>query len=196
MERISLGLALLIGLAVCGRPSTARADGAWLDAPLDSWNAPGMAVPAAPPAASTEPPDPRCARTHRAVETAEDGAVAAAGWTLFGTYQAGWGVKIVSGLVDHDGMCRPVAYQQFVFVDGAFAGTISPLPMSARTDGAATSATPSSQGEGATAQFARYTEADPLCCPSATTHVDFRIDRSGPGPVLVPTAATRLPRQP
>jgi hypothetical protein len=194
MKRIGLVLVLLTSLAVHSPVSGVRADGSWLDAPLDSWNAPGMPVPAPPSPAAPGATDPRCAPTHRPVETAEDGIVAAAGWTLFGTYQAGWGVTIVSGLVDHDGMCRPVGYQQFVFVDGTFAGTISPLPMNARTDGAATSAAPSVQGDGATAEFARYTDADPLCCPSATTLVEYRIDRSGPGPVLVPMTATRLPR--
>jgi hypothetical protein len=196
MKRRSLVLTLLIGLAVCGSASDARADGSWLDAPLSAWNAPGMDVPAPPPPESAAPPDPRCERTHRAAETAEDGAVAAAGWTLYDAYQAGWGVKIVAGLVGHDGMCRPLSYQQFVFVDGVFAGTISSLPMNARTDGAASSAAPSAQGEGVTAQFARYTGADPLCCPSATTVVDYRIDRSGPSPVLVPTTATRVTRSP
>ena len=35
-----------------------------------------------------------------------------------------------------DGMCRPNLYQDFVFVDGKFARTLSPSLMNARSDGA------------------------------------------------------------
>ena len=45
---------------------------------------------------------------------------------------------MISGLAAYDGMCRPLGYQSFVFVDGVFAGTVSPEPMNSRTTGAAT----------------------------------------------------------
>src|SRR5918995_476956 len=85
-----------------------------------------LLVPAPPPGAAL---DPRCAHVARTPETAADGQVAAAGWTPFGTYIGGWGVQIVRGLTGVDGMCRPLQYQEFVFVDGMFAGTVSPAPM-------------------------------------------------------------------
>ena len=189
---------LLAGLWMGYSPGAARAGSTWPGGPPTPWNTPGMAVPRAPAAdrLGSSPTDPPCGELARPPETDGDRALVAAGWTLYGTYEAGWGITAVRATAAVDGMCRPIGYQDFVFVDGAFAGTIAPLPMNARTDGAASLATPSAQGEGVTAQFARYTEADPLCCPSATTHVDYRIDRSGPSPVLVPTTATRLPRPP
>lgn len=165
-----------------------HADGGWLDRPLVNWNRPGVAVPNAPP---PDPfVDPRCGRFARPVETAEDASVAAAGWTLFATYQGGWGVKVLSGLSGYDGMCRPFAYQTFVFVDGVFAGTISPDVMSSRTDGAAVTTTLQPDGEMITVEFVRYTDSDPLCCPSRRSSVTYRIERGGSNPVLIPTDVT------
>jgi hypothetical protein len=43
---------------------------------------------------------------------------------------------LVSGAAGTDGMCRPEQFQEFLFVKGAFAGTISPAPMDSRSDGA------------------------------------------------------------
>jgi hypothetical protein len=82
-----------------------------------------------------------------------------------------------------------------VFVDGRFAGTLSPVLMNARTDGAGQSARPGPSGL-LTAAFLRYEDADPLCCPSRMSEVTYRIDRRPPGPVVVPVeVGTRpLPR--
>src|SRR5215212_10546492 len=189
MRPTCLILVLLVGAGFAIASAHAEADGTWLDAPLASWNSPGMVIPAAPRLAGAPPDDPLCIRLKRPPETAEDAAVAGAGWTLFNTYQAGWDVKLVSGLVAHDGMCRPLNYQVFVFVDSVFAGTIAPQPMNARTDGAETQARISAGGDGLSAQFARYTDSDPLCCPSGTTSVEYRIVRATAGSVLVPVSA-------
>lgn len=151
-----------------------------------------MAVPPAPP--RDFPDDPRCAaRSERPPETGPDQQVAAAGWTLFAPYRAGWGVTIVSGLVGYDGMCRPFTYQEFVFVDGAFAGTISPDPMASRADGSGRLSEFFDSSGTLSGTFARYTPNDPLCCPSATSDVQYRIDRTPTGPVLVPTKVTTTP---
>ena len=61
-------------------------------------------------------------------------------------------------------MCRPLGYNGFVFVDGAFAGTISPEPMDPRTTGAG-SITGLQNGR-INARYVRYAATDPLCCPS------------------------------
>ena len=166
----------------------------WLDEPLAAWNEPGMAIPIAPPQAGTS--DPQCARLHRPPETAEDEAVVGAGWTLFGAYQSGWGTRLIYGLSDHDGMCRPVGYQEFVFVNGIFAGTISPVPMNARTDGAEGRTTISVAGDRLLAQFARYAATDPLCCPSRTTSVDYEIAGKPDAPVVVPAGVYTSPAAP
>jgi hypothetical protein len=35
-------------------------------------------------------------------------------------------------------------------------------------------------------EFARYTEKDPLCCPSSRVTVGYRVDRSAVAPLVVP----------
>lgn len=180
MKRLLLAAPLLLTLLATALP--ARADGSWLDQPLVNWNLPGAALPAPP---AEEVVNPMCGQDARPVETAEDQALSDAGWTLFGAYQGGWGVTVVSALSGYDGMCRPFGYQFFVFVDGAFAGTISPEPMDSRFDGAATIVRLDAQGR-ISAQFSRYGESDPLCCPSRISFVSYGIDQSQGAPVLVP----------
>ena len=90
----------------------------------DSVLTPGMAMPHPVrnrPGPATDV-DTRCTDQARPAETDEDRAVERAGWTLFASYSAGWGVRIVRGLAGYDGMCRPMEYQGFVFVDGKLAG--------------------------------------------------------------------------
>jgi hypothetical protein len=182
----------LLGAALL--PRQAHADGAWLDDQSTTWNTPGMAIPHA--AEHTPGPtgqkfdlDPRCAEQARPAETDEDRAVEEAGWTLFASYSGGWGVRIVRGLAGYDGMCRPMEYQAFVFVDGKLAGTLSPMPMGSRLDGALTQLD-FYGGDRIVGQFARYTEQDPLCCASARSTTFYKIDRSGAVPVLMRESTT------
>jgi hypothetical protein len=86
---------------------------------------------------------------------------------------------VVRGAAGYDGMCRPRQYQDFVFVRGAFAGTLSPQPMDSRTDGAIGRVFLQSDRR-VTAEFARYTAKDPLCCPSSSTTVEFAIEGDPP----------------
>jgi LppP/LprE lipoprotein len=163
-------------------PRLAYADGAWLDDPSVSWNTPGMAMVQATP---HDPAiDPRCFNSSRMPETDEDQAVNQAGWTLFASYTGGWGIKVVRGLAGYDGMCRPMEYQAFVFVDGMLAGTLSPGTMGSRSDGALIGVDWSSPDQ-LVGTFVRYTEQDPLCCPSARSTVRYSIDRTSPAPVVV-----------
>jgi LppP/LprE lipoprotein/Immunoglobulin-like domain of bacterial spore germination len=159
---------------------------AWLDqaAPVN-WNGPRNPLPVAPPPPSAAPPDPRCLETLRPPETAEDQQVSAAGWGLVGQFTGGWGLRIVAGQSGFDGMCRPLSYQVFVFSGGTYAGTMSPGPMDARTDGAWQQAQIFSGGQSLSATFARYRFEDPLCCPSGSSVVTYNLDRSGEAPVLV-----------
>ena len=177
--------------------AAAPARGAWLDesAPA-AWNKPGKAVPRAPGEQGND--DPRCREGERPAETSEDRAVSRAGWKLFRDYQAGWGVKVIWGLVTYDGMCRPMAYQAFAFLDGRFAGTLSPAPMASRTDGSLSSvsltAAPGAPGTAAlVGTFTRYAAGDPLCCPSRLTHVRYRFDGRDRALRLVPMALDTTP---
>jgi hypothetical protein len=166
----------------------------WLDqAQPANWNARGAPLPAAPPPPPGWTPDPRCEATARPPETPEDAQVAGAGWTLFGDYRSGWGMRVVTGQANHDGMCRPLDYQVFVFASGVFAGTMSPAPMDSRSDGAWFEALIGAGGESLFASFQRYKAEDALCCPSGETEVGYRLDRAGPAPLLVPVSATTHP---
>ena len=168
--------------------SPARAqDETWLDGDLVSWNTPGMVIPAAPTIDGNL--DPRCVERERPAETAEDEALVAEGWRLFLPYQRGWGVTLISGLASYDGMCRPMGYQSFVFVDGVFAGTISPEPMDSRTTGAATDVN-LWYADQVSAEYLRYAPDDPLCCASSTDSVQFTIEETPGGPVLNPVQPT------
>jgi hypothetical protein len=102
-------------------------------------------------------------------------------------------VEIVGGLAGVDGMCRPVDFNVFVFVAGRFAGTLSPGDMSSRNDGSIAGGIRLADDDTIAADFARYAESDPLCCPSGRVTVRYRIDRKATPPVVVPVSvqATR-----
>jgi hypothetical protein len=188
-------LAVLVGVALAWLgwplPSAAQAPGpgAWLEtSPPPNWNSPGAAVPSAPqPNADI---DPRCGAQERSSESPEEDQVVEAGWRLFNAARVGWGLWIVDGLVEYDGMCRPNQVQGFVFANGQFAGTISPAPMDARSDGSGRVLDVRGPGV-VTGQFVRYAAADPLCCPSSVFVVEYVVDRSGNVPVLIPRSSTR-----
>ncbi|MCC7010499.1 MAG: LppP/LprE family lipoprotein [Acidobacteria bacterium] len=94
---------------------------------------------------------------------------------------------MIRATAGYDGMCRPRAYQDFVFVRGVFAGTLSPQPMDSRADGALGRVAVRSSAE-IIGDYARYAASDPLCCPSRITIVVFRV--SAEPPVVVPVSAS------
>jgi hypothetical protein len=177
-------------LAVAAAPALAAPGGAWMDAPtIARWNVPGAALPTAPKGSDQLQ---RCASSFRKPETTEDRAVSGAGWKLFAPFELFDGTAIVLAAGDADGMCRPLAYQGFVFVGGTYAGTLAPAPMNARTDGALQQ--PYLFGAATfSAQFQRYTDTDPLCCPSRSTDVEYRVDRRDGKPVVDAVSASTSP---
>jgi len=183
MRRLLVATMVALALFV---PSTARAGDDWLVNPPTNWNVPGMSVPTTSEAGYNLD---YCTRSVRTADTATDRQVQDAGWTLWGPYEGGWGINIVRGTVGFDGMCRPSGYQFFVFQNGQFVGTISPTPMEARSSGSGNINqlyTPE-----ISANFVRYADTDPLCCPSRPgAHVEYRIDDTFYGPVLVPVSVT------
>jgi hypothetical protein len=72
----------------------------------------------------------------RPPQTEEDKRLRDQGWDLVGAFQGGWDILVIRGTAGYDGMCRPRQFQDFVFVRGAFAGTLSPRVMDSRADGA------------------------------------------------------------
>lgn len=183
------GLSIAI-LAFQLMPAIASQEGSWLDEPPSQWNEPGMAIPAAPP--RNEVINPRCQETWRGPEADEETVVAEGGWPSFGNLERDGTLAVVFAAADADGMCRPTDYQLFVFVDGAFVGTLSPVLMGARTDGAYQRVKLDPEHGSVTAQFVRYAAQDPLCCPSLPSSiVTYRVDDTPEGRVLLTVQIAR-----
>lgn len=185
MSRLLSILASGLLLALAALPGTADADGAWLDAPIKNWNTPGMAIPRAPTIESVGLACP----DGRPPESAPERAVVAAGWKLYGRFARGTPVEYAAGLAGHDGMCRPMGFQYFFFVDGVFVGTLSPEPMDSRFDGSLLNLE-IVDATSVTAIYARYSSDDPLCCPSRRSTAWFKIEQAGAGSFLSLFATT------
>jgi hypothetical protein len=185
--RIALACAALPLVCSAGAAQTPPAS--WLDRPLANWNKANEQVPGAPVVQGGESRDviiSRCKLTPP-TSTAAERAVDAAGWIPFWNFDQQLvrdDVEIVGGMRGADGMCRPTTYNLFVFVGGRFAGVLSPTAMASRVDsssGAVRLALPN-----ITADFARYTSTDALCCPSAHVRVTYRVERTATGTLVVP----------
>jgi hypothetical protein len=197
LTHASFALLALAALMASQLPAAALAQSpepSWLDDPNPpGWNLPRTMLPSAP--TPPFPIDPRFRERNRSPETPEDTALAAAGWDLVAPYQAGWRVKLITAASYYDGMGRPLGYQVFVFVDTAYAGTLSPGLMDSRANGALSQAWlvgPTT----VSADFVRYAATDPLCCPTARSSVQYRIELTDQGPVVVPQSAFTGPTGP
>lgn len=161
----------------------------WLDRPLSNWNASGRALPRAMTSGETVAEiSTRCKMTVLRNTVAER-ALADAGWLpmhMFDRQIVQRDVEIVGGLAGADGMCRPIHFNVFVFVDGRLAGALSPYDMDARSDGSIGGGIRLAEDDTISADFARYISTDPLCCPSRRVTVRYRIDRKASPPVVVP----------
>jgi hypothetical protein len=181
---------LIVGTALFAAGSvTQAAEGSgWLDRPLTNWNRPGAALPRAPEGRSGVDVLKRCPPTGSQPSSASARQLNAAGWVPFLPLDreiVQGDIEILAGMLDADGMCRPMGYQLFVFVGGAFAGTLSPQLMDSRAD---QSSGPLRLLQDGVIQvdFSRFTSSDALCCPSAHVAVRFTIDRQHGAPLVVP----------
>jgi LppP/LprE lipoprotein len=194
-------LTLVLGLGGCATTSTPPPDlprgGGWLDQILLPWNERGAAVPKPPPLSPQQGENlARCRPGIRGPLTPAERAVTAAGWWLYPNSTRSLGdVSVVGASSDWDGMCRAWSYQAFVFVGERFVGTLSPVLMDSRTDGAWQTAKIETPVH-LSAQFLRYAREDPLCCPSRVSEVTYRIDlpmSARESPVLVPLVVDTRP---
>ncbi len=163
----------------------------WLDRPLSNWNTPGRAVPRAAPENETIAAIAERCKLPILRRTTGESALADAGWLPFHMFDrqiVERDVEIVGGLAGADGMCRPYRFNVFVFVRGKLAGTLAPAEMASRSDGSIGGAIRLAGDDTIAAEFARYSEPDPLCCPAARVTVRYRIDREPTPPVVVPVA--------
>jgi hypothetical protein len=101
------------------------------------------------------------------------------------------GIEVVGGMTAATPGCGPERFNLFVFVDGAFAGTVSPAAMTASRDGVA-GAVRITGADALTVEFARYLPSDSECCPSSRERVTYRIEKTGTGPTLVKTDTRQL----
>jgi|SRR5215471_7878936 len=186
MRFASLVITLLVGHAAAAGAQGKTAS--WLDEVKPaSWNTAGSAIPVARKIDGAV--DPRCRTLARPPQLEEDTRVHDRGWDLVGAFHGGWQILVIRGTAGYDGMCRPRHYQDFVFVRGVFAGTLSPDPADSRTDGAPMQVFLQS-GTRLIVEYERYAATDPACCPSRTTTVTFDIESHPPmaRPVSVSTA--------
>jgi hypothetical protein len=102
------------------------------------------------------------------------------------------GIEVVGGMSAATPGCAPEMFNLFVFVGGAYAGTVSPTAMTPSRDGAAGSVRITGT-DTITVEFARYTPSDSECCPSSRERVSYRIEKTGAGATLVATG-TRVVR--
>ncbi len=173
-----LGSMLLAPTAIAQSPS-----GAWLDGDTN-WNSPNDSIPEAPmPEGGGNLPN--CSDNLRPAAVPEDVLIEAAGWSLTGPVQIFGQTTVITGSANADGMCRPLAYQVFVFTDGEFTGTLSPTPMDSRTDGSLVSVDLYREGF-ISASFNRYTPEDAMCCASQSSLLFYQVEMPDDQPVLVP----------
>jgi hypothetical protein len=180
-----------VGFLLFAAPALAQtAKPTWLDRPMSNWNVPGRAMPRAVINQETIAEIvKRCASLTMTRNTPAERAVADAGWLPFHMFErqiVQRDVEVIGGLAGADGMCRPVAFNVFVFVGGQLAGALAPSEMASRTDGSIGGGIRLSDSDIVSADFARYAESDALCCPSDRVTVRYRIDRTATPPVLVP----------
>jgi hypothetical protein len=189
LGRLRIVVSVATTLSTCLVPSFAHAQNAsWLDRPLAAWNVRAAAMPKLERADELRDATVKRCDLKMLGSTHAERAVAAAGWIPFLNFDQQLirgDVEVVGGMSDADGMCRPIAYNIFVFVAGRFAGSLSPAVMTSRLD-ASSGAVRIVSDNAITVDFSRYTSTDPLCCPSSHVVVRYAIDRSGNAPVVVP----------
>lgn len=171
---------------------SASPDGSWLDRPLANWNRRRGAPPHPPAPSELEEARASCHGLVRPPNGPAERALARAGWGLYSASKSYGHIRVVTALSGADGMCRPIQYQAFVYWEGRYAGTLSPVAMDSRTDGALTDI--SFDGPNSiSAEFVRYKESDPLCCPTRTSRVTYEVKRDDlplVTPVRIDTKAT------
>src|SRR5262245_38790435 len=108
----------------------------WLDRSPVNWNQKMSPLPRPVSPGNITELQSRCRDLIRQPESPAENALVRAGWMLYGAVQSYEYTKVVFAMSDADGMCRPLGYQAFVYWDGRYGGTLSPIAMNSRSDGA------------------------------------------------------------
>ena len=166
----------------CGVDVLAQSD--WLDMkPLPGWNERSRAILQTKKISFAELK--RCAVAVRQPTLPQDFLLTKMNWTLTGAAQVYGKTTVVSTAEAFDGMCRPLKFQTLVFVGNRVAGTLSPGPTDARTDGSLVNVRLTGE-KNLTAEYVRYRASDALCCPYKTEAVTFVIKSDGANFLLMP----------
>jgi heat shock protein HslJ len=182
---------IIMSITISTLAQQTPANDSWLDRPFVNWNRQAGSLPELPQPSAAQGESAmtnRCRAQVRQPATAAERALVRRGWMLYGPVQSYEMTNIVTALSGFDGMCRPLGFQAFVYWEGRYAGTLSPLLMNSRTNDSLTgihliSAT------SIMADFVRYTESDALCCPSRTSSVLYDLRRDDI-PTLTPKSVT------
>jgi heat shock protein HslJ len=172
MSRITLVsmMVLLLAQATPGQSS-------WLDRRLANWNRQSGSLPQLPePSAAPGARANRCRQQVRQATTPAEKALERRGWLVYGPVYSYDLTKIVTAVSGFDGMCRPLGFQAFVYWEGRYGGTLSPVLMNARADGSLTNIRLVNAST-ISADFARYRRSDALCCPSRISSVNYSLVR-------------------
>jgi heat shock protein HslJ len=182
----------VLPLVISARAQQTGPKDSWLDRPLVSWNSQAGSLPQLPQPSMEQGESAatnRCRAQVRQPENVAERTLVGLGWMLYGPVRSHGQTRVIMVLSGFDGMCRPLGFQAFVHWEGRYAGTLSPVPMNSRTDGALTD-TRFINTTGISADFARYNESDALCCPSKIGSVLYILKRDDI-PTLTPTNVTR-----
>lgn len=157
--------------------------GNWLEE-KNNWNQVNASIPK-PPNMEGGNNLEYCNHTVRQGVLPEDRLIEKAGWVLTDAAHIYGKTTIITGMVDADGMCRPLNYQVFVFSEGKFIGTLSPIPMDSRTDGSLINFNLYRDGY-IDASFNRYSPEDALCCATGKSRLFYQVEKQNNYPLLVP----------
>lgn len=184
---------LILSICVCltlpsFSASAQQKSKSWLDRPLQNWNRGDDGFPKLPrPTLGIEIPK-RCLKQVRPPTIPAEQALVRQGWKLYGSIRSYGLTQVITATSGFDGMCRPMQYQAFVYWEGRYAGTLSPVTMNSRTDGSISTINLTSTTNISTV-FNRYRPSDAYCCPSGKSSVQFNL-RPDDLPYLSPVSVS------
>jgi heat shock protein HslJ len=195
MKRFWWLILLINAVVLCAAPISSAgqhqpAGGSWLDHQLSNWNTKMGGLPRPRPPGGQNG-GALCRMQVREPASDAERSLVRAGWMLLGPVQTYDQTQVVTAMSGADGMCRPLGQQAFVYWEGRYAGSLSPQPMDSRTDGSILNVRLLGPALIA-AEFARYAERDPLCCPSRTSSVTYNLNRDE-APLITPTNISTSP---
>lgn len=176
----------LIGAATCflllevpsfstlsGQQDARRAD-AWLDRPLVNWNEKLSGLPTPTTPIQREEIQKRCPDLIRQEDSPYEREIVGAGWLLYGPVQSYGLTTVITAMSGADDGCRPLGHQAFVYSGSTYAGTLSPVAMDSLTSGHLSTIRLVS-ATSISAEFARYRDKDPTCCPTRMSYVRYEV---------------------